>query len=389
MKHRFFFSAHSLRHLLLALLPVLLFALGSTGSALAKMSDTDDPELPDFLLLSFAPQYQALQRYEGRNGNYELNFIGVKTLRQGNERIGDSRIVWWWMYARTYSGTSTKALSKEAGLLWGINDGDGEEPFAGLGLLALQQAFARDRLILYAGKLYPGVQFLESEYWGDDRATFLSEIISAEAAGRWFNNVGLGLKLRWAGERGYVQGGVIDAQAQDDYLDFQSLSKGRFMWIVEFGYQPDWGGNTQLQLAPYVIDATDTLSRETALVAGLTHEWGEHAVFGRYTWRNGGEGVTPDNADEELRTRRGGFIGYAWNRPFNRANDQLAIALMRGEPTALAAQDGYETQHGLEIYWAIQPAPWLIVTPDLQLVQNRDGELETILGVRLKLKTEW
>jgi hypothetical protein len=49
--------------------------------------------------------------------------------------------------------------------------------------------------------------------------------------------------------------------------------------------------------------------------------------------------------------KSGGFIGFAWNRPFGRENDQLGIAAVLGKPTRYQRELGYNTQYGIESFW--------------------------------------
>ena len=367
-------------------LPVLLAAaLTIPFSPATAQQPVEQQESPNFFDLSITPQYQGLSRDGGHNGNYEVDFVGLTTLRQG--AAGDTRLAWWWLYNRTWSGLSTGALSRRAGLLWNINDGDAPDPEDALGVFAIQQMFSGGRVMLQLGKLYPGNEFAESDYWGDDRETFLSEMISSDPAGRWFANIGLGAHLAWQGDSWSVQAAIVDAQAVKPYFDFSSPGKGKFLWLAEFGFTPDWGGdNTQVSLTPYMIDRTDQLSRESGLVLGATHEWNDWAAFGRYTWRNGGAALTPADRGEELTVQRGGFVGLARNRPFGRENDRIAVALMHGEPTPLARTHGLNTQTGIEAYWSIRPNPWIAFTPDIQIVRTASGRTETILGLMLKVR---
>ncbi|SLN23776.1 Carbohydrate-selective porin, OprB family [Pseudoruegeria aquimaris] len=356
-------------------------------SSCPVLATAEQTDIPDYLELSLTPQYQSLSRDGGHNGNYELDFMGLKTLRQGGEGLGATRLGWWWLRNETVSGLSTNALASRAGLLWDFNDGDAPEPGNFLGVFALQQSFADDKGLLQIGKLYPGNDFAESEYWGDDRGTFMSTMMSGDVAGRWFSTIGLGANAAWFGDGWHLRAGVVDAQAEDPYFDFDSLKKGRFLWQAELGLTPDWGGDfTQIALSPYMIDRTDHLSRERGFVAAFTHEWDDFAVFGRYTWRDGGTALTPADEAEELAVQRGGFLGFAWNAPFDREDDRIAVALMHGEPTPLARAGGLNTQTGIEAYWSIEPNPWTVITPDVQVVRTASGEIETILGLRLKVR---
>ena len=80
----------------------------------------------------------------------------------------------------------------------------------------------------------------------------------------------------------------------------------------------------------------------------------------------------------------GGLLGFAWNRPLGRDNDQLDVAAMYGKPTAYQRELGFNWQYGIESYWRFGIGNYLRVSPSVQLLQNRESDLEVVLGIRLK-----
>ena len=120
----------------------------------------------------------------------------------------------------------------------------------------------------------------------------------------------------------------------------------------------------------------------------FTHEYGpsgtDYALFGRYTFGDGGEGKTPESLELALPLNNGGFLGAAWNRPFGRDAQQIGAALMYGEPTDYRAAQGFKDQYGIEAYWKFDVLEWLRITGDLQIVNNIDEEIEIVPGFRVK-----
>ena len=65
-------------------LPVLLAAaLTIPFSPATAQQPVEQQESPNFFDLSITPQYQRLSRDGGHNGNYEVDFVGLTTLRRG------------------------------------------------------------------------------------------------------------------------------------------------------------------------------------------------------------------------------------------------------------------------------------------------------------------
>jgi hypothetical protein len=140
------------------------------------------------------------------------------------------------------------------------------------------------------------------------------------------------------------------------------------------------------------VDETDSLSQQDGWALSTTHDFGkdgEYGVFGRYTWASGGEGIRPENRDGALALKNGGFFGFAWNQPFGRVNDQLGIAAVYGKPTRYQLELGFNTQYGIESYWRFSIGNYLRISPSVQLLRNRDSDLEVVLGFRLKISDDF
>jgi hypothetical protein len=218
----------------------------------------------------------------------------------------------------------------------------------------------------------------------------MSRIISNDMAGRYFDTIGLGVQLQYKGKNWFATGGVADSTAGEEF-DFESFYNGDWTVYGEVGYRPARARPGISVVSTLVTSAasTDALNSQQTVSAAFTHEFGgegsDYAVFGRYTFGDGGEGKTTESAGSALPLDNGGFVGFAVNKPFGREEQQIGLALMYGEPTDYRRSQGFDDQYGIESYWKIDVWDWLRVTADLQLVNNVDNDLEVVPGFRVKV----
>jgi hypothetical protein len=67
----------------------------------------------------------------------------------------------------------------------------------------------------------------------------------------------------------------------------------------------------------------------------------------------------------------------------------LGIAAVYGKPTPYQLELGFNTQYGVESYWRFNLNKYLRVSPSVQLLHNRDHDLEIVLGFRLKISDDF
>lgn len=369
----------------------LIFLMSISIVAIAEKIDVDTIDNTDYLLLALTPLHQQAFRLGEGTNNYELDVIGQLTIRNTAqpEAVGDTRVAFWFLRNENISGKSASTFSAEAGLLWDTNTGDAPVASDVIGVLALQQMFLNNKVIASVGKLYPGSMLVESDYSGDDRTAFFSQINADDAVGRYFDRIGLGASIQYFSDNWFASGVLTDATAENDLIDFDTLSNGQFLYAIELGYTPlNEKGVSVFSLVPYYIDETENLSKEHGLATSFTHEFGNAsnmAVFGRYTFRSGGDSKNIDGAQEEKPLLNGGFFGLAWNNAFGYPKHQVAAQLMTGKPGSAKRAQGFNDQYGLEVFWKISSFPIFELTPDIQLLNNKDNELEIIAGFRAKL----
>jgi hypothetical protein len=67
------------------------------------------------------------------------------------------------------------------------------------------------------------------------------------------------------------------------------------------------------------------------------------------------------------------------------SGQQLAAAVLYGEPIEFTDTLGFDIQYGLEIFWKFRISSWFEITPDLQLIRSRGGGFEVVPGLRLRV----
>jgi len=340
-----------------------------------------------FVDLSAVPAYQYAGREKEDTGNYSLDAISVLVFADREGSLGNTDLVLWVNSADKLGGlNSAPELAQDAGLLWDTTDNPSDSASTTLLTLGIEQWFLNNRVTAAVGKYFPGQSFLISAYTADNSSTFTSKMISGNPAASFWESIGIGALAGYWGDEWLVQAGLVDAQATADGLDFSSFGKGKYAYMLELAYEPRRSdGTSSLSALVYLVDAHDDLKTERGLVGQFTHEFGEqaaYATFGRYTVKSGGTGKTASAQDSALPVEHGGFVGAAWNRPFNRENQQLAAAVIYGQASSFRKSQGFNNQYGAELYWKFQPKRWFHVTPAVQFLRNRDDELETVLGLR-------
>lgn len=375
-------------------LTALLILLSSSFSTQARAIEIG----PHELTLSYTPMVQRAVRAGDTNANAELDIIGQFRLFEGRAGgLGETRLSFWALGNHTLGGTtSTGAFSRGAGLLWDSNDGDAPETDWLLGLFALQQDFSigQHQASFQIGKLYPGNDLATLPYAGDDRDSFMSQIISSDTTGRWYDRIGLGASLSIKADNWFATALISDATAQSRGFDFDSLSDGSNLMAVEMGMHTRLGGRaTKLSLTPYHIGSSTDFTTEKGLVVTFSHDLvngfddtpAPISLFGRYTFRTGGEPLTADGRADAKTSRRGGFLGVAFNRPFGQETQQIGVALMQGSASRTAQSQGFGSQYGVETYWKTNIGKHAEFTTDLQIINRGTRGTEFIPGLRLKV----
>jgi hypothetical protein len=382
-------SLMSPRHLLSAL---ALYSLLVSVVTAQEMDDLREAIEKDANLLEIGTTFigQNALRDNDSSGSYELDLIGSYTLldRDPGQTVGDGRVNFWG-FSVGRIGDSARTMQKESGLPWSTSDVTVEDRSTNVGVLVWQQQLLQEQLMITAGKLFMGNFVLSSDYYAANTTGFMNRAISNDRAGRYFDNLCLGIQARWQQERWYASLGFADAKAEDEF-DFDSLSDGKLVWTGEFGIATGWGEHrSELAVMLASFDKTKEFEDEDSVSLAFQHNYaddGEYALYGRYTWRNGGKTLAGNNPKNELPTKQGGFFGWRWNRAFGYQNQQLAVAGFYGEMNSWRRNAGFDRhQFGLETYWRFDWKDWASFSIDLQLMKNVEDDWEAVPGLRLKL----
>lgn len=346
----------------------------------------------NYMEVALTPIYQYAMSAGDDTGNFEIDLIGAQTIldRDNHQAFGSASLVYWVFSVDNFGDMqSTADFAAKAGLLWPTNDVAVSESFTAFGVFAWQQQLWQDRVTIHAGKLFVGNFVSESPYTASNTETFMSRVISNDMVGRYFDTIGLGAQLQYNADNWFVTGGFADATAGDEF-DFNTFYNGDWTVYGEVGYRPprETAGISVVSALITNAASTNTLKSQQTITVAFTHEFGragsDYAVFGRYTFGDGGEGKTSESFAAALPLDNGGFVGVAWNKPFGREKQQIGAALMYGEPTAYRRSLGFEDQYGIESYWKIDVTDWFRVSADIQIINNIDKDLEVVPGLRMK-----
>ncbi len=356
-----------------------------------RLEATDNAEASGrhVLQLSLAPLYQHAVDASEDTGNYELDLNGsIKILGVQGSAGGDGRIVFW-ARVRDNLGDLQPAseMADTAGLLWPTSDVVVTGSTAAVPLLAWAQRLADDRLHFWAGKIWPQLFFVQQKLAGDNPAGFMSRLISNDMAARYYDLDGLGALVEYSGKNVFVKGSFVDAQAHTEF-DVSSFVEGRWAWVIEGGWRSQRAGGTiSLSVLYSTIADTDDVEGETAHSLAFSHDLARslHTLFGRYTYRRGGAPLTERGIELAKPLDRSAFVAWSWNRAFGSEHQQLAAALLYGEPIEFTDALGFDIQYGLEVFWKFRVSSCFEITPDLQLIRSRDDDLEVVPGLRLRV----
>jgi hypothetical protein len=342
----------------------------------------------DFLEIALIPLYQNAIQSDEDTASYEFDLIGSLRVFDGDNSLGAGRVV---VFARALDNIgglqSASEMAARAGLLWPTNDADVSSFTASLPLLAWSQRLARDRLQIWAGKLWPQLLFVNQPLAGDNPSGFMSQLISNDMAARYYDLTGLGVFAEFAGARWFVRGSFSDAQAEREF-DVSSFTDGRWAWVAEGGWRSHRSnGVTSLSVLFSMVDHTLDVEGETAHSIAFSHDFpaSGHSLFGRYTYRRGGAPLTEYGISLAKPLDRSAFMAWAWEGPLGLDRHLFAAALLYGEPIEFTDDLGFDLQYGLEVFWKMRVGRWLEISPDLQLIHNLNDELEIVPGLRLRV----
>jgi len=352
-----------------------------------------------------AARGEVTHRHAGRwTGSYDLE------IEADLDRLAG--LAGWRVYVLTEGSWSEGLDASSVGSLLGINDDAGGDRSADVTEFWFQRDFLDGRLRLRLGKLdLTGgfecrgcpVAFDGNAYAGDETSQFLASPLVNNPTIPFPEN-GIGLVVYAEPVEGwFASAGVADAQADARETGFNTAFRREdyAFAIAEVGYAGGLPGpgdgrlpgacRVGLWYDPQPKDRLDGtgsrrddlgfyVSADQMLLAEAGDPEQGLGLFARFGW-----------ADEDLNPIRTFWsVGCQYRGPIpGRDADVLGVGLARArlsEAVGTGFSAAYETL--LEVYYAAEVAPWLVVSPLVQVVTNPGGSASAddavVVGVRVQ-----
>ena len=316
-----------------------------------------------------------------------INLIGEFVLLGKNNRQRSTHFDYW-LYTTEPSNPdeSVPRLAENAGLLWYTNDLGVNVLLTGIGAMAFRQQLFADKLSIRIGKIFPGVYYQSNYYAPNNSETHMNNILSGNPVSSWFGTLGLGTMLEYEGINWYAKLGIHDATAIEE-IDFKTISDGKFLYVSELGIKsnhPDKENRFSI-LYSFVNQLPEITAEHGISIGGVYYfaqnrNWG---VYGRYSFRIGGEGKTEEARSIENILVNGGFLGVSKKAPWNLAKAEIGGATFFGQPNKYLIDMEKKAQYGLETYFKWNFKELLHAAFDFQLI-NTGTRFEPIIGIRIK-----
>ena len=303
------------------------------------------------------------------HGISETLIIGAwEPLRKSNTA---GRIVYGFAHDLTFGHPTTRAFADNQKLIETPNDLDTDPDltFTTLGLLLWAQEWhtGPDRGFGYKiGQIYAPSYFGSARYLDDDRRYFMARPIAAAGGAQWVgnNDIGLGCIIGVWKKPFFLTIGAIDGVANRNYPDFETIVKGRMLYLGEIGIEKDPDGPNEatlrVTLSHLDIDVGDGPG-QSIMISGDIHFNGLWALAGR--WSKSYKRLSADH--QELFS-----LGLMWLTPFSRKQDLAGFGAFSGKPS----DNQFNWESGFEVFYKLQLTHAVSVTPDLQFwYRNDDG----------------
>lgn len=341
-------------------------------------------------------------------GSYEFNvYLDMDKLLD----IPDA--TFWIRGKGTWGGDDSDFDKEKIGGLFKTNqDASSEEPIF-VDKWHWQQFFADKRVELRVGRQEPVKDLFDtSKIMGHEDKWFLNQALVRNATIP--STKGLGVFAKWDfTEHAYVSAAALDAHARDRQTNFNTAfhDEDEFRFFAELGCKPKLDSSKGKLWGHYRIgtwyDPTQKKKfRDT--MGGLREEqyesgdWGFYFGFDQMVWKENGE--PKDKQGFAIAAR----YGHA-NGEVNKIEDFWALGtqytgLINGRDEDLFGigvgqgilADEYDRVHEggdretvYEMYYSVQVAPWLIISPDLQYITNAGGDSNDgdafVAGLRFKM----
>lgn len=331
-------------------------------------------------IVEFAP---IMQYSQGEfHADSELNVIGFWNFLE-SDRFGKGNILVWYQNSLTWGSLTTSEFMSRIGVLSPLNGGDTfpEDSANRLQLLVWEQYLANDILRLMVGKITSRVTVNLNRYAVSDREDFFSPMIVNNPVVPFTVRIGLGAFGQFIQKNWYISAMVRDADAMDDFIDFDSLDTGNWEYTGEFAITPDIPSLGQGHYR-FTLDYTDSI--------------GSGDTFQPSSWS------ISLSFDQDIKNRVGAFFRYAYAdtplRAFQQRiamgfqvlgvpgydGDRIGVAGWWGDPTNEELNDEY----AIEFFYKALVARIIEVSPDLQLIFDpalSDKGFIGVVGFRVRI----
>jgi hypothetical protein len=332
--------------------------------------------------LGFAVTYSPIYQVGGPGGSHNMTVnqelaVYVDWTVFDHPIFGKGRVdLYAYQQADNFTGTDTALFADHVGSSWLLSDADADGVYTSLATLWWEQLLFDDHLDITFGQLDPILLFDLNLYAGWDRGSFIAEPLSGNPV-RNFAEPGLGVYLAVQDlDIAYVNGTVMDADADGRYPDFESLGNGRWAYLLEAGLTPTIPslGLFEFSVTLNAIDRTRDGPASEGLLISLSQDFGERfSFFMRYGLNDG------KRTDIEEMVS----VGVVFKGIFQFTGDWIGAAFMWGHPADSSLRD----QFGIEAYWRLQLRDRVQFTPDLQVIVHPSGrphsKTEFVGGLRI------
>lgn len=278
------------------------------------------------------------------------------------------KVFFWGLWVQTFTDLPSGAFAQSQGVSSFPNGGatDPDKSVVAPSALWWEQEFKAVGLNYRVGQLYAASLYGSNVYLGDDRATFMNTILGTNQGTPWSSgNRGLGAMVTLAKDKFYASLGFQDAKADQQSIDFDSFGDGKFAYLTEIGWTPNFDGK---HAGNYKV--TVGYVNETAIDSDVSNQsgWGwvlsaqqdirdEYGVFG----------IVRRSHDRIINnTENAAGAGFTLKKPLGRTDDMLGIGAFYAKPFE-SANGKFQDEYGIEAFWNLQLTPRLQVAPDIQL----------------------
>ena len=270
----------------------------------------------------------------------------------------------------TIGETRDTTLSPNIGVVAGTNAISDPDPIS-INILSWTQGFADNKLAVTVGKFHPNQYIDLSPVANDESRQFLAAPFDGNNAIPILGGYTPGVVLQvMPSPDWYVHVVSVDSLGTPT-TGLDTLDEGKFTSFAEFGVTPAFTDDLKghFRFIGFYADNATGSAPGFAINFDLTYK-DTIVPFVRYAWNDGG-----------VATFRQQFsAGLAFIKPFNRKDDMFGVAVAWSDPDA----SGFDAETMLEAFYRIQLTETFELSPDIQLVQNQNDDLVTVLGLRLR-----